>query len=150
MIILHIAGRLGADPEIRYTPSGLKVTTFRVATTIKKGGKEKTVWWRVTVWGENFDKVMTYLKKGSAVFVVGDMGIPEIYTDKSGNQQTSFEITAQMISLSPFGNSQSGKASGASETFMDDGVPSSTATKSESGVLPGAGQANFADDDIPF
>ena len=49
MIIVQIAGRLGRDPETRFTPSGLKVTNLTVATTVRKGGKEETVWWRVTM-----------------------------------------------------------------------------------------------------
>ncbi len=103
MIVIHIAGHLGQDPETRYTPSNKKVTTLRVATNIKRGNKEKTVWWRVTVWGDRFDQKLQYLKKGSAVLVIGEMGIPEIYTDKDGNPQTSFEIIADSIIFNPFG-----------------------------------------------
>jgi single-strand DNA-binding protein len=154
MIILHIAGHLGSDPETRFTPTGKKVTSFRVATNIKRGGKEKTVWWRVTVWGDRFEKLMTYLKKGSAVFVVGEMGIPEIYTDKNGVPQTSFEITAEVISLNPFGRSGAGKPAdspeGAVAEESTDSPFASFPGKAETGVVPGAGQANFAEDDIPF
>jgi len=146
MIILHIAGHLGSDPETRFTPSGLKVTNFRVATNIKRGGKEKTIWWRVAVWGDRFDKVIAYLKKGSAVYVVGEMGIPEIYTDKSGTPQTSFEITAEVLSFSPYGRTGTKPAEGAAE----EGATPQTAYATKSEVLPGAGQANFAEDDIPF
>ncbi len=103
MIFIQIAGHLGQDPEVRFTPSGQKVTNIRVATNIKRGSKEKTVWWRVTMWGDRFDKKLSYLKKGSAVMVWGEMGIPEIYQDKEGNSQTSFEIIAEHISFSPFG-----------------------------------------------
>lgn len=104
MIIIQIAGRLGRDVETRFTPSGQKVTTLTVATNVRKGGKDETVWWRVTVWGDRFDKMMTYLKKGSAVIVVGEMGKPEIWTDKEGRPQVSLELTAEMIRFSPFGN----------------------------------------------
>ncbi len=154
MIILHIAGHLGNDPETRFTATGKKVISFRVATNIKRGGKEKTVWWRVTVWEDraNLNKIITYLKKGSAVYVVGEMGIPEIYTDKNGQPQTSFDITAEVISFSPFGRPGTKPADSAA------GVPEespesagySFAGKAEPGVVPGAGQANFAEDDIPF
>ncbi|MEI8125438.1 MAG: single-stranded DNA-binding protein, partial [Parachlamydiaceae bacterium] len=64
MIIVQIAGRLGRKPETRFTPSGQKVTSFSVATNVRKAGKEETVWWRVTVWGDRYDKMMTYLDKG--------------------------------------------------------------------------------------
>ena len=66
-----IAGHLGADPEVRFTSSGQKVTTLRVATRVRRGGKDKdeTIWWRVTVWGEQFDKMIPYFKKGSPIIV---------------------------------------------------------------------------------
>lgn len=109
MIIVQIAGRLGRDPETRFTPSGLKVTNLTVATTVRKGGKEETVWWRVTIWGERFDKMISYLKKGSAVIAIGEMNKPEIWTDKEGRSQVSLELTADIVRFSPFGNPDSNK-----------------------------------------
>ncbi len=153
MIVIQIAGHLGADPEVRFTPSNQKVTSFRVATNIKRGDKEKTVWWRVSCWGDRFDKRIAYLKKGSAVFVVGEMGIPEVYTDKGGNQQISLEITAEIISFSPFGKGgrpgAEGQMSNESAETNAAGFPQAY-NKSTSGVSAGAGQANFSEDDIPF
>lgn len=151
MIVVQIAGHLGADPEVRFTSSNQKVTSFRVATNIKRGDKEKTVWWRISCWGDRFDKRIAYLKKGSAVFVVGEMGIPEIYTDKSGTQQISLDLTAEIISFSPFGkgNRAGGESSGMAEN--GDASAFSQGYKPMSGVSAGAGQVNFADDDnIPF
>lgn len=102
MNFIQIAGHLGADPETRFTPSGQKVTTFRVATNIRKNNKDETVWYRVTVWGDRFDKMIAYLKKGSAVIAVGELK-PEIYIDKEGRPQLSLEVTAEFIRFSPFG-----------------------------------------------
>lgn len=106
MNIIQIAGHLGADPEVRFTPSGQKVTTFRIAANSRRGGKDETTWYRVTVWGDRFDKMMQYLKKGSAVIVIGTLHKPEIYTDKEGRPQVSLEITAEIIQFSPFGKSE--------------------------------------------
>ena len=47
MILITVAGHLGSDPEVRFTPSNVKVTSFCVATNIKRGAKEKTVWWKI-------------------------------------------------------------------------------------------------------
>jgi single-strand DNA-binding protein len=118
MNIIQIAGHLGADPETRFTANNLKVTTFRVATNIRRKEKDETIWWRVTVWGDRFDKMMTYLKKGSAAIVVGELK-PEIFMDKEGKPQLSLDITADMIKFSPFGKpdrpeQQSGFAQGSS------------------------------------
>jgi len=103
--IIHIAGHLGADPEVRFTSSGQKVTTLRVAAKARRGGKDETIWWRVTVWGEQHDKMISYLKKGSSVIVVGDLNKPEIFTDRDGNPQISMGITAISLMFSPFGRS---------------------------------------------
>ncbi len=166
MIVIQIAGHLGADPETRFTPSGQKVTTFRVATNIRRGNKEKTVWWKVTVWGDRFDRKLQYLKKGSAVFVLGDMGIPDIYQDRNGNPQTSFEVIAEYIGFNPFGGGKGEKdgqgqeqqesedeesAPGSSSYF---GAPRTNARSqpAQVGMMPGAltNQGSFDDDDIPF
>ncbi len=103
MIIVEVAGHLGRDPETRFTPSGQKVTSLTLATNIRKAGKDETVWWRVTIWGERFDKMLPYFKKGSALIIVGEMGKPNIWTDKEGRPQVGLEMTAEIIKFSPFG-----------------------------------------------
>lgn len=103
MFIVHLAGHLGKDPETRFTPSGQKVTTFNIATNHRKGKEDVTMWVRVTVWGDRFDKMISYLKKGSGVVVTGRMSPPSSYTDKEGRTQISVEVTAEMIEFSPFG-----------------------------------------------
>ena len=114
MNFIHIAGNLGTDPEVRYTSSGKKVTTLKVASRSRKGknGEDLTIWWRVTVWGEQFDKMMSYLKKGSAVMVYGDVHKPEIFTDREGKPQASMEITAAHLEFSPFGKSSNTQGEG--------------------------------------
>lgn len=157
MIIIEIAGHLGADPETRFTPNGQKVTTLRIATNTRKSGKDETVWWRVTIWGERFDKMMPYLKKGSAVIVIGEMGKPEVYTDKEGRPQVSLDLTAEIIRFSPFGksersegNANSGHSSGHEQSYT------SQAASGGFGNAPYNGNAQqtykpMADDEqIPF
>src|SRR5208337_4453440 len=87
-----------------FTPSGQKVTTFNIATNHRKGKEEVTVWIRVTVWGDRLDKILSYLKKGSAAIIIGRMTPPSNYTDKEGRNQFSLEVTAEMIEFSPFGS----------------------------------------------
>ncbi len=103
MNILQIAGRLGADAESRVTPNGTKVTTLRVATNQKRGGQDETIWWRVTLWGDRFDKILPYMKKGSAVIVVGELNKPEIWTNRDGQAQVNLEMRAEFIKFNPFG-----------------------------------------------
>lgn len=106
MFFVQIAGNLGKDPETRFTPSGQKVTTFNVACRARKGKEEITIWVRVTVWGDRFDKMISFLKKGSAVIVNGKMSPPTTYVDKNGTSQVSLEVVAEMIEFSPFGKPQ--------------------------------------------
>ncbi len=105
MFIVTIGGNLGKDPETRFTPSGQKVTSFNVAVNQRKGKEEITIWVRVNIWGDRFDKMISYLKKGSSVIVTGKMNPPAPYTDKEGRPQASLEVTAEMIEFSPFGRS---------------------------------------------
>ena len=153
MNTIHIAGHLGADPETRFTSSGKKVTTIRVAVSTrrgqKEGQKEDTIWFRVTVWGDQFDKMLSFLKKGSAIMVVGELHKPEIYNDKEGKPQTSLEVTAISLQFSPFGkpNAQPGQ-----------GAPQQGSERHESAPNPymgspakaGAAHGQTFDDEVPF
>jgi single-strand DNA-binding protein len=145
-----IAGHLGADPEVRFTSSGQKVTTLRVGAKARKG---ETIWWRVTVWGEQFDKMMTYFKKGSSIMVFGELSKPEIFTDKEGKPQISMSITATNVLFSPFGKGESSEGHAPISSQM----ASLSAADMESvyaGATTGMGQskmdAPFADEELPF
>lgn len=141
---MMVAGHLGADPEVRFTSSGQKVTTLRVAAKVRKGGKDDTIWWKVTVWGEQFDKMMPYLKKGSPLMVMGELSKPEIFTDKEGRPQVSMNITAINLSFSPFGkpDSSGNSAMSAKEPEM--------AFSANQDTSAGQMDVSFSDDEIPF
>ncbi len=112
MNTITIIGHIGADPVVRFTASGLKVTTFTVATNSRKGGADITVWFRVTVWGDRFDKMIAHLKKGSAIIVIGELQKPEIWTDKEGRPQVTLELTANSLHFSPLGKGGQGGQEG--------------------------------------
>jgi len=144
MNIVTIAGRLGADPDVRFTSNGKKVTTFRLASNTRKAGKEDTIWWRVTVWGEQFDKLISFLKKGSAIICVGELHKPEIFTDREGKPQISVEMTASSIMFSPFGKSDKPAASRESESSNANELAEvSVGSKSDD-------VQDLTDDEIPF
>lgn len=162
MNFIHIAGNLGADPEVRFTSSGKKVTTMKVATRSRrgKGGEDITIWWRVTVWGEQFDKMVTFLKKGSSVMVYGDVHKPEIFTDREGKPQVSLDITAVHLEFSPFGKSggqssqqQVSHSAGPTAPF---GSSQETAASPYGGYSPSnvagtaQGKGETFDDEVPF
>ena len=139
-----IAGHLGADPEVRFTSSGQKVTTLRVAARCRRGSKgDETIWWRVSIWGEQFDKMIPYFKKGSPIMVIGELNKPEIFTDRDGKPQISMSLTAYNLSFSPFGKPESSSGGAQSEH-------NSSSEFSET-VAHGQGKAStFSDDEVPF
>ncbi len=147
---ITIAGHLGADPEVRFTSSNQKVTTLRVAAKTRKGGKDETIWWKVTIWGEQFDKMITYLKKGSPVIVMGELNKPEIFTDREGKPQVSMSMTASNLMFSPFGKPESSSSSHHNNEASEPSNDNSYASIGDQ-VTYGQGKGlSFNDDEVPF
>lgn len=99
---ITIVGRLGQNPELRYTPSGVPVATFSIATSKKFADasgnqQEKTTWFRVTAWRKQAETVGQYLTKGSKVLVIGEVEDARPWTDRDGNNRASLEVTANTI-----------------------------------------------------
>lgn len=103
MNTVQVIGRLGQDPETRFTDNGNKVTNLNVADTQKYKDKKGTIWWRCSIWGDRFDKMLEYLKSGSAVIVTGEMKIPEIYETKEGYAGYTPELTVNNLQFVPIG-----------------------------------------------
>lgn len=99
-----IIGRLGRDPEMRYTPSGRPVTTFTVATsrswnTSEGGRRTETEWFNVVAWSTLAEICKQHLTKGSQVYIEGRLQTRH-WDDQEGNKHTSTEIVAnEMIML---------------------------------------------------
>lgn len=96
-----LIGRLGKDPEVRYTTNGGSVATFSIATnenwTDKNGQKqERTEWHRIVVWGKLGEICGQYLSKGREAFVEGRLQTRE-WTDKEGHKRYTTEIVATNV-----------------------------------------------------
>lgn len=157
MNIIQIAGHLGADADVRFTPSGQKVTTLRLASSTKKGGADITIWWRVTIWGDRFDKMVPYFKKGAALIVVGEMSKPEIYNDKEGQPQISLNVTADIVKFSPFGKSERSSQDGSAQEYASSergghNAPYANANQYSYSVKDNSSHDSdpFKDDQLPF
>lgn len=99
--VLTIIGRLGKDPEMRYTPAGVPMCKFSVATdkhwTNDQGQRqEETTWHNVTVWRKQAETCAQYLTKGSLVLVSGSVKASG-YTNRDGAAAASLEITAENV-----------------------------------------------------
>ncbi len=99
---VFLIGRLGADPEIRYTLDGKPVAVFRIATNeviIKNGEKEVlTEWHRIVAFGRLAEICGEYLNKGARVYVEGRLRTRK-FEDKQGNIKYVTEIVAQNLQI---------------------------------------------------
>lgn len=145
-----IAGHLGADPEVRFTSSGQKVTTLRVAARVRRGNKDETIWWKVTVWGEQFDKMIVHFKKGSPIIVIGEMNKPEIFTDREGRPQVSMSMTALNLLFSPFGRPEGGQSQESSQAPASAEPAFAAASAEPLAYGQGKGASSFNEDEVPF
>jgi len=94
-----IIGRLGQDPDVRFTSNGTAVANFSVATDEKgQGGKQVTTWHNVVAWSKLAEVCQKYLKKGALVFIEGRIQHQQ-YEDRDGNKRTKTEIVAQGLRM---------------------------------------------------
>jgi len=135
-----LVGRLGADPEVRYTPSGVAVANFNIATSEewkdKDTGekKERTEWHRIVVWGKLGELCGEYLSKGRQVYIEGRIQTRS-WDDRDGNKRYTTEIIANDVQF--LGGRDAG-----SESRPASGAPASDFARSPMQAPE--------DDDIPF
>lgn len=148
-----LIGRLGQDPELKYTPSGTAVTNFSLATseswTDKAGQKQdRTEWHRVVVWGKLAELCNQYLAKGRQAFVEGALQTRS-WDGKDGQKRYTTEINAKSVQFLG-GNASTGTGQ-RTETNTNASAPG---PESNSGMMNQDyninTDANFTADDIPF
>jgi single-strand DNA-binding protein len=154
-----LVGRLGRDPETRYTSGGQAVANFSVATDEsykdRNGERQKrTEWHKIVVWGKQAEIAQQYLKKGSLVFIEGRIQSRE-WQDKEGQKRTSFEIVANNFRM--LGGRGDAAAAGAAAGGAGGGAPrggedmdSGAHAEDLGGASGGGGGPEISDEDIPF
>ena len=140
-----ILGRLGQDPELRYTPGGAAVCNFSLATsenwTDKSGQKqEKTEWHRIVVWGKLAELCNQYLSKGRQAFVEGKLQTRS-WDDNNGQKRYTTEISATTVQFI-------GGASASPSQQRTDQSPEYQDAPSQDYSL--STDSSFTADDIPF
>ncbi|MBN1465289.1 single-stranded DNA-binding protein [candidate division KSB1 bacterium] len=98
-----LIGRLGQDPELKYTPSGAAVLTLSIATNTSYKGQdgnnvENTEWNRVVVWRKLAEIIAQYAKKGTRVYVEGKLTTRN-WDDQNGVKHYMTEVVADQIQL---------------------------------------------------
>jgi single-strand DNA-binding protein len=99
---ITLIGRLGNDPQMRYTADGTPVTSFSVATdrrwTDASGQQQqKTVWFRVSAWRKLAETCNQFLAKGRLVFIEGELQEPKPFQGRDGEWRASLEVTANQV-----------------------------------------------------
>jgi len=136
-----LIGRLGQDPEVRYTQSNTAVANFSLATNERykdRNGEyqERTEWHRIVAWGRTAEICQEYLNKGSLVYIEGPIQTRE-WEDKDGQKKYTTEVkalTMQMLDSrgdSPMGGGNSSAPQKQAKTAeidssfddMDDDLP---------------------------
>jgi len=139
-----LIGRLGKDPELKYTPSGVPVAKFSLATdeSFKDRNGElqkRTEWHNIVAWSKLADLSKRYLTKGRQVYIEGRLRTRE-WDDKDGNKRRTTEIVASQIVL--LGSRSEG---GEAAAPMQRGT-----AEAEPGMPASPGDVEITDDDIPF
>ena len=134
-----LIGRLGKDPELRYTPGGKAVASFSLATTERWTGddgqrNESTTWHNIVAWGKQAELMKEYLSKGREVYIEGRIS-NRSYDDKEGNKRYISEIVVQNFQF--IGSRGDASSNGPSR-------------QQESAPQPAADDLGGGDDDLPF
>ncbi|MBW1797075.1 MAG: single-stranded DNA-binding protein [Deltaproteobacteria bacterium] len=99
-----LVGRLGRDPEVRYTPNGVPVANFSIATSEewkdKETGekRERTEWHRIEAWRRLAEICGDYLNKGKQVYIEGKLQT-DAWEDRDGNKRYTTKIVAQTMQM---------------------------------------------------
>lgn len=137
-----IIGRLGTDPELKYTPSGVAVCNFSVATsenwTDKSGQKqEKTEWHRMKAFGKTAELINQYLNKGSQAYFEGSLQTR--MWEKDGHKNYTTEVNIKSVQF--LGGRDTSKSSSKGQESQENAMNQDYDISQDS---------NFTSDEIPF
>ena len=156
-----ILGRLGADPESRFSQSGMQIVNLNLATNDRRRGPdgeyvEKTEWHRIVVFGRQAESCAKYLRKGRQVLIEGRIQTRS-WEDSNGNKRWTTEILANAVTFvgsrgdsAPVDNRSASTGGGGG---FGGGQGGGNPGGGQGGGNPGGGGQgvpDFSDDDIPF
>jgi single-strand DNA-binding protein len=147
-----LVGRLGKDPELKYTPSGAPVAKFSLATDEsfkdRTGEKQnRTEWHNIVAWNKLAEICGEYLTKGKLVYIEGSIRSRQ-WQDQSGNKRTSYEIIANFMQmLGSKAESERMSAGSAERPTPERNAPAPPAASAEPIPPP---EPEISDEDIPF
>ena len=148
-----VVGNLGRDPELRYSPQGLPVCSFSLATNERQKDKQtgelvdSTIWYRANIFGRKAEVAAQYLQKGSPVYIDGKLK-PEEWTDRDGKARFTLNINASDFNFIGNTNGREESASPAPKAA----AATATAGNGSRATVKAAPASNAAapDDDFDF
>jgi single-strand DNA-binding protein len=148
-----LIGNLGADPELKYTPSSRALCNLRIATTEvfkdKSGQKqERTEWHRVTVWGDQAENCSKYLSKGRSVYVEGKLQTRSY--EKEGQKHYATDVVADRVVFLGGGGGGGGGEGGGGGRRGGGGAGRPGSEGGDDMEMGGGAPPPGGDDDIPF
>ena len=141
MISATVAGRLGADAQVRQAGSE-DLCEFSVAVDERVKGEKRTTWVRCTLWGKRGTALAPHLRKGDAVTVVGALSVRLFESKKDGSTQASVEVKVGEVTL------QGSVGGGGSRGDATKQSQSQTTTAPSGNAHGHARDSDY--DDIPF
>ena len=154
--VVAIMGRLVADPELRTTPAGHSVCSFRIAcdrSYVQQGQERQADFIDIVAWRQQADFVSKYFQKGSLIAVDGSLQTRQ-YQDKSGNNRTAVEVVANNIS---FAGAKAANKPAAASYDQQAGNSAQQTTAAQNAPQPAYTQGDTDDfavisdaDDLPF
>ncbi len=144
-----LIGNLGKDPEVKFTPNGVPVAKFSLATNERykdKAGEwqDRTEWHNIVVWQRLAEIVGEYVKKGSKIYIEGRLQTSSWEDKQSGEKKYRTEIVAQDLVL------LSGRGEGDGEARASRGASAAAASERAPQHEEPAHSAEITDEDIPF
>lgn len=161
-----IVGNLGRDPELRYTPQGLAVCSFTMATNEKRKDRsgesqDVTTWFKVTLWGRQAEMASQFLTRGKQAYIEGRLRVEE-WTDRDGKIRQSLEVNATDVQFIGMREEGLGATAGGSYSERAPAVPTPAPAPApaakpapannyaaqQSAYTPA--EPDISDEDIPF
>lgn len=139
--LVVLTGRLTADPELKYTPNNIPVTTFSIAVSrrYKAGEETQADFINIVAWRQTAEFVTKYFSKGSMIGIEGSIQTRKYVDKDTGKNRTAFEVVANNVQF------VESKRDGSANTNNETQVSFSNAGANEFIELD-----NNSDDDLPF
>ena len=149
-----LIGRLGKDPELKYTPSGVAYAKFSIATDEvfkDRTGEQKkrTEWHNITAWNKLAEICGEYLTKGKQVYIEGSIQSRQ-WEDQSGNKRTSYDIVARQMTMLGSKSDSERTSTGNTKTAAATASADAPDDNPQTAEPPSSPTSEITDEDIPF